>query len=235
MLVSIHQPEFLPWLPFFDKVDRSSRFVLLDNVQFEKNYFHNRCKIRNGKGAFQLITIPVKKGALESSLIEKEIDRENRLIRKTLSTIRESYSKAPFLSKYFPSIEQIVLSHQFLGKMNIDLIHFAARELGIKAELINASALNVPPSEGSERIANIVQNVGGTEYLSGPFGVDYLDENHFKPKGIKVHFHEHSFPTYWQFGEPTFIPALSVLDLLFNGGPGSYNLVRENPAKVAST
>ena len=210
-------------------MDRAAKYVLLDNVQFEKNYFQNRCKIRNGKGSFQFITIPVKNSALSSLILEKEIDTTNRLIKKSLATLRECYSKSPFFKPYFAQIEEIVLGNSMLSRMNIALIRLLSTELGIKSELVIASELNLAGAMGGTQVtAEITKYLGGDEYLSGQFGVDYLDTSYFNKLGIKVSFHEHAFTQYKQHGDSEFVPALSAVDLLFNCGPGSFECIRKD-------
>lgn len=228
MLVSIHQPEFLPWLPFFDKMDRADVFVLLDNVQFEKNYFQNRCKVRDGKGSYQLVTIPVSKGSSQSLIMEKELDTGNRLLGKALLSLEFAYRKTTYFNSCFTAIKDIILSERMLGAMNINLIRLLAKEIGITTTLMVASELGVVTGAGGTRVTgDICKHLGASQYLSGKMGADYLDTSYFDDLGIEVLYQDYECVVYPQAGETKFISALSVIDLLFNAGPHTLECIRK--------
>jgi hypothetical protein len=228
MLISIHQPEFIPWLPFFDKLDIANKFVLLDNVQFEKGYYQNRCKIRDGRGASQLLTMPVKSGSLATLICEKEISDQPRLTEKLLKTIESNYRKTPYFDLYFDEIRTIVNSHRMLAALNIGLIYFFSKSFGITTEIILASKLtSLDPSGGSGLILNIVKLLRADVYLSGKMGRNYLDESSFQASRVQVNYHDYHFVSYPQPLESNFIPGLSALDLLFNCGKDGLKFIRQ--------
>ena len=233
MIVSIHQPEFLPWLPFFDKMDMSDQFVLLDNVQFEKNYFQNRCKIRDGKGGHQLIAIPTKDSPLSTLICEKQIARDQRLIAKMLKSVEFLYSRAPYFKRYFPEIKTHVETHDLVASLNIELIRLCIRVFGIGAKVLVASDLKIAKeSDGTRVVGSISKHLQATRYISGRMGRDYLDESYFMQMGIDVAYHDYNFSTYPQSGEKAFIPGLSALDILFNCGEQSLEFIRKGRVHV---
>lgn len=229
MMVSIHQPEFFPWVSFFDKVDCSDIFVLLDSVQFEKNYFQNRCKIRDSKGSFQIITIPVLHGEHELSIAKKEIVITNeRLLNKMLKTIQSMYAKAPFFKIYFTKIEEIIRSFKYLGDLNSEIIYFICEVIGIKTKLIRSTELSLQENlKSTELLLEICKKENASSYLSGKMGVNYLNDRLFLEQNIKVIYHDYNFCNYPQLLEKKFIPYLSSLDLLFNCGDDSLKYIRD--------
>lgn len=229
MIVSIHQPEFFPWVSFFDKVDYSDTFVLLDSVQFEKNYFQNRCKVRDSKGSFQIITLPVLHGEHELNIAKKEIVTSNeRLLNKMLKTIQSMYAKTPFYKLYYSKIEEIIRSFKYLGDLNSEIIYFICGVMGIKTKLVRSTVLSLDENlKSTELLLEICKKEKATSYLSGKMGINYLDDKLFVEKGVKVIYHDYNFSPYPQLLEKEFIPCLSSLDLLFNCGNDSLKYIRE--------
>jgi hypothetical protein len=224
MIVSIHQPAYLPWLGYFDRISASDVFVFLDNVQFEKNSFTNRNRIKTSTGALWL-TIPVLGGGhLSKTLVDIKIDWTQNWKRKHLEAIKQNYMRAAFFSDRF---ERLVTSYTLEAESLADFcyrqLQFWLDRLAISTPIVRASELGVVGSK-SRLIADICKNLGATTYLSGPFGRDYLEEAYFAAAGVAIRYHDYSPPVYPQlFGE--FIPALSVVDYWLNAAPQDASLI----------
>jgi hypothetical protein len=227
--ISIHQPEYLPWLGFLHKVMSVEEFVLLDNVQFEKNYFQNRNKIRTNDG-WQWITVPLKSGSHCQKINEVRISYDHDWQKKNLAVIKNNYAKTEYFSNYFSEFEEIYKTKfDFLRDLNIALIKFLMEKMNIQTKLYLSSELLVDVGQGGTDVnLNISKKMEADIYLSGPTGKDYLDVSAFNKENIKVEFHEFNHPVYKQLFEP-FIPNMSSIDLLFNYGPASSIIInREN-------
>lgn len=230
--VSIHQPEYLPWLSLFDKIDQVDKFVLLDTVQFEKGYFQNRCKIRDGKGSYQLITLPLQKAKFDALICERTIDNQSKLLKKQINVIIEMYRKAPFFDQYFSQIEDLILSQSNLANLNSRLIQMISSMLGIKTEILTSSSLGLPHlCGGTEVNLAICKALGAKFYLSGKMGRAYLDTTKFKEADVLVGYHEFEVIPYSQAGERQFIGFLSVIDALFNCGEATLEVIRNGRRK----
>lgn len=225
MIVTIHQPEYLPWLGLFDKVRQCDLFVLLDNVPFSKHYFQNRNRVRSQQGTVWL-TIPVRTTGKFGQLISQvTIDSTNPWRRKNLNTIIQNYQKAPFFKQYLPFFQEIYEREwQWLCDLNEVCIRRLLEELRIKVKVIRASSLFPQGSKGS-LLLDICKKVGASMYLSGISGKEYLDESIFRDAGIKLRYQQFHHPIYKQLFEP-FIPCLSVIDLLFNYGDHSLDIIQ---------
>ena len=218
MIVSIHQPEHLPWPGFFNKASKSDVFVILDSVDFRKNYFQNRNLISSQKGK-EWLTIPVQKETVDKSIRNiKVVTSSNSWKKKYLKTLYYNYHKSPFFNLFFEEIEKIInKNHKKLIKYNMDLIAFFFSVLGINPKLFFSSSMNVNLSKG-ELVLEILDKVGATTYLSGISGKDYLDLNKFAKRGIKIDFISFQYPVYEQMYDP-FQDNLCIVDMLFNIGP----------------
>ncbi|MBM3265699.1 MAG: WbqC family protein [candidate division Zixibacteria bacterium] len=231
MIVSIHQPNFLPWLGFFEKVDRSDLFILLDDVQFEKNDWQNRNRIKGPSGA-QWLTVPVRH-RYPQIIAETQIDPSSDWRRKHWNAIVSNYRKAGYFDNYAPQLEPIYRQEwERLADFNVDLLKQTLGWLGIATPLRRASEFNVNRTS-SERLAVLCEATGADMYLAGAGGHGYLDITPFETRNIRVEFQEYTHPVYPQlFG--AFVSHLSILDLLMNCGERSLFILRgahqpENP------
>lgn len=226
MKVGIHQPEHFPWLGFFDKMDQCDVYVILDSVQFEKNYFQNRNKIRTGNG-WEWITVPVFiKGRSKQKINEVEIDNKSDWQKTCWKKLWLNYQKALYWQKHKDFFEKIYQKNwQKLVDLNKTIIFYLAEGLGIQKRFILASDLNVT-GKASILLLNICQKLEASVYLSGKSGRDYLDESLFSKAGIKIEYQDFKHPDYQQLYKP-FLPNMSTVDLLFNEGPCSLKIIRE--------
>ena len=225
MIVSIHQPEHLPWLGFIHKVMNVDEFVLLDNVQFRKNYFQNRNKIRTKEG-WQWLTVPIKKFHSNQKINEIKISYSQDWQSQNLDVIKNSYIKAKYFDVYFKDFEKIYKSEfRLLRDLNIELIKFILQKLGIHTKLHISSELLDDPGQGGTNVTlNICKKLNADIYLSGAFGKDYLDISKFEKENIKVKFQDFKHPVYEQLYDQ-FVPDMSSIDLLFNYGKDSLDII----------
>ncbi len=213
----------MPWLGYFDKIVRSDIFVFLDTVQFKKNEFQNRNKIKTAQG-WMWLTVPVSYKYPEH-IDEVKINNRVDWRKKHIRALEINYQKAPYCRGLFPSLEEFYAHDAAsLSEVNRAGVLLLLNMLGVQREIKVASELEEFPEEPSERLAAICEFLGADTYLSGAGGREYLHLEPFHQKEITVIFQEFKHPVYPQlYGD--FIPNLSLLDLLFNCGPDSLNVL----------
>lgn len=228
MIVAIHQPNFLPWLGYFYKLAKCDVFVLLDNVQYTKNSFINRNGIKTPQGAMWL-TVPVKmKGRFGQLIKDVEINNTIDWRGKHMGSLEANYKKAGFFEQIFQDLKTIYYIDDWnnLCKLNIQLLEWVLPILKWEKELVRASELGVQ-GESTRLLVNIVKELGGDVYLSGFGGAKYQEEELFKEAGIRLGYYEFEHPVYPQLWSD-FVPNLSIIDLLFNCGPESLDVILHN-------
>ncbi len=227
MIISVHQPAYLPWLGYFHKIMLSDQFIFLDTVQFEKNSFNNRNKIKTPKEALWLSVPVLTKNYKEKKFHEIEIAQED-WNKKHFKTIVLNYKNSTYFDHYIDQMEQILIKnhYQFLADLNFDLLVFFLDVLNIKTTILKSSQHDFKGTK-SELILNICKELGATGHIFGALGKNYVDENIFKSHGLKVFYQNYQHPVYKQlYGD--FIPNLSIIDLLFNEGPRSKEIIMCN-------
>jgi len=215
----------MPWLGFFHKINMADVFVVLDNVQYRRRYFQNRNKIRT-KNGWQWITVPLEKENRGALLIKDAVIFNDNLNwkRKNIESIYYNYCKAPYFKYIWDEFNAIYSAdYSNLLDLNLALIQFIFEKLGIKRKIQLVSTLKASGFKG-ELIFNICKSVGAETYISGISGKEYLDLKLFHDAGINVIFQEFHHPIYKQLHEP-FIPSMSVIDLLFNHGDKSLDII----------
>jgi len=218
MIVSIHQPQYMPWLPYFSKIARADTFVFLDNVQFQKNGLHNRNELKNSNGRFWL-TVPVS-AHLGDKL--KEVKPVNTgWSKKHIKSIKLNYGKSIYY-EFFTNHIQNILEQNFenLVDLNIKIIEIICRKyFKINTEIIRQSDIDVE-GEKSELILNICKNLNAKNYLSGPGGENYLNESEFEKHQIDITYLKNTFPQEYSQLHPKlgFINNISALDFILNVG-----------------
>lgn len=224
MIVSIHQPNFLPWLGFFHKMAKSDVFILLDVVQYSKNSFQNRTQIKTAQNS-NWLTVPVLTSShFKQKTNEVRIDNSNDWRKKHLHTIKVNYGRSNYFKRYFPLFEEVYRKEwSKLADLNSALINTISNEFNIKSQIKQASLIEVT-SKGTDLLLNICQSLGADSYLSGPSGRQYLEEEKFKNSGIEIIYNNFSSPKYQQQFRG-FIPNLSAIDFLFNCGAEAFSEV----------
>lgn len=221
-LLSAHQPQYLPWLGFFDKVARADVFVLLDDVQFKKNEWQNRNRIKGPSGP-QWLTVPVRH-RFPQTIAEVEIAPPPSWSRKHQQALRTNYGKAPFFDAEMPLFAELLeASWDHLAPLNVEIIRRLTQRLGIGTELRLSSEVPVR-DDPTLRLVDLCRELGADAYLSGSGG-DYLDEQAFDAAGIEVAVQSYDHPRYPQL-HGDFEPFLSIVDLLMNCGDDSLATLR---------
>lgn len=228
LIVAIHQPQYLPWLGYFDKMQQADVFCFLDNVQYKKNEWQNRNRIKTSQG-WQWLTVPVKY-RFPQKINEVTVNNTVNWGKKHLQALTTNYHKAPFFSEHIDIFEKVYSrTWEGLSELNIYLIEQIQELLGLKKKpTVIASNLSLS-NDPTERLIDICRSVGADTYLSGKDGASYMNLERFHESGLKVVFQDFKHPVYPQlFGE--FLSHLSIADLLFNCGPESLAKIKEyNP------
>ena len=226
------QPTYLPWLGYFDLIDQSDALIFLDNVQFEKQSWQQRNRIRTSKG-LETLTIPsLTKGKSHQLINEVRINYSSNFAKRHLRSLEMNYHRATYLENYFPEFQKIMTSGMTsLFELNISLIQWLSSVIGIQAHFMRSSKLE---GEGkrSSLLVDLCKKVGMKHYLSTNGAKDYLISEYstFSDAGIDVWLHNYEHPEYRQVYSP-FMPYASVIDLLFNEGERSLEIIRSGRRK----
>lgn len=217
MTVAIHQPNYLPWLGYFDKIQKSDAFIFMDNVQYTRGSWMNRCWIKNNQEK-QWLTIPIiTSGFFGQKIAEAKIDYKKNWVSTHLKTIELNYKKTLYFVKFFPHIKKILEQKiESLAELNIKLIEKISGLFGLKAKFVVGSSLNVS-GQATDLLINMVKAVGGDAYICGGGAVLYQEDEKFIKHDLKLIYQNFQHPVYPQRFEG-FIPGLSIVDYLFNIG-----------------
>jgi hypothetical protein len=222
-IVSIHQPNYIPWLGYFYKIAQADIFVFLDDVQFSNQGMQNYHYIKTPQGSFRL-KIPVKKTFGESInqvLINNELDWK----KKHLKTIEVNYKRSEYFEEVFSDLEFLFSSdHYCIADLDRHLIEFICNKFGISTKLINASELNIH-SQREEKILDICDALDCKIYYSGTGARAYQNESNFGKRGIELRYSQFQPFEYTQLWG-TFQVNVSVLDYLMNCGYNWDNVMR---------
>ena len=247
MIAAIHQPQFIPWLGYFDKIDQSDVFIFLDNVQYKKNEYQNRNRIKTVDG-WQWLTVPVLY-KFPQKINEVRINNKIDWKKKHLHTLITNYSRAKYFERYIEYFKELYSKEwEIISDINIEVTRQLAEFLGIKNKFLVASELTPPLSspylrgglrrsylEGGEggfsddptdRLIKLCKLTGADTYLAGKDGAKYMDVEKFTKSGIKLTFQDFKHPVYNQLFRK-FEPYMSVIDLLFNHGEESLEIIRK--------
>ena len=230
MILTIHQPEFMPWLGLLNKILNSDLWVILDESPYKHQYFENRNLIANANGVFW-IRVPVFYSFSEKKKIsEIEISNRNDWKNKMLKSISQSYAYTDFFNKFYVKIKDIIMDNKNnLCQLNIDLLIFFLECFDIKTKIVLSSDLNFKTKK-VDLIKDIVKYFKPSIYLSGASGVcgsrDY--DNYFDSINTKIVYQNFEHPVYFQKNhKKSFLPNLSCIDLLFNYGVSGKQLIKK--------
>ena len=225
MRVAVHQPQYLPWLGFFDKADCVDCFVILDNVQYHKNEWQNRNRIKSSNGT-PWLTVPVHY-RFPQRICDVQVDDESGWRQKHWRSISQSYRKCADFDLLAVALEPLyTTSWRWLVDLNLAGIERLAQALNIAWSPRLTSEMDLA-EEPTQRLIDICRQVGADHYLAGSGSAGYLDARLFQEAGIAVEFQEFVHPVYPQlYG--AFKPALSIVDLLFNCGSESLERLRSS-------
>jgi hypothetical protein len=234
-VLAAHQPQYLPWLGFFAKLARADVFVLLDDVQFTKNGWQNRNRIKGPSGP-QWITVPVRH-QFPQTIDEVEVIEAEPWRRKHVRALQSNYGKAAHFAAEMPLLAAVLeRSWSHLAPLNIELTRRLTRRLEIDTRIVLGSELETR-DHPTLRLVDLCRSLDADVYLSGAGGRAYLDARQLADADIELRFQDYAHPTYPQL-HGDFEPCMSVVDLLMNCGPESSATLLSGddfpPAKLAT-
>ncbi|MEE8494812.1 MAG: WbqC family protein [Nitrospirales bacterium] len=223
MRVTIHQPQFLPWLGYLDKIDQADLFVVLDTVQYKKHDWQNRNRIRTAQG-WQWLTVPTLH-RFGQRIHEVRIDETSDWRSRHLRSLDMHYSRATHRDSYLPDLREVYRTGtESLMAMNLATVRWLLACYGIKTPIRLASEMHLR-EEPTARLIDICREVGATHYLAGSGAGAYLDLEQFNASGVSLEAQEFRHPEYPQCYEP-FLPGMSAMDLLFTCGEDALGRLR---------
>lgn len=219
------QSNYIPWKGYFDIIGSVDEFIFYDDVQYTKNDWRNRNKIKTSQGLHWL-TIPVRQFSSSQKINETKVV-DNFWKKKHLKTLKQWYSKAKYFQEYERFIEELyeTCDYEELSQINYHFINRISKLLGISTRLSWCRDYNIP-GEKTERLVGLVKSVGGTEYVSGPSAKSYLQTGLFENEGINVSWMDYTHYLEYEQLYPPFEHGVSILDLIFNTGPNIRNYMR---------
>ena len=219
MIVAAHQPNYVPYLGYFQKMFDCDIFVYLDSLEYSRGGFGARNRIKTAKGV-EYLTIPISISKNGKYTDVKFADL--RWKTKHLKTIKTNYSKAKYFSEIFKLYESAISTEGTFVDININLIETFANYLNINNRRIRLSEILFDFGHKSELIIDICNKLGASVYLSGAGAKVYNDEELFNRNGIKLTYVTYECPIYNQLWG-NFEANLSILDYLFNCGNHIFN------------
>jgi hypothetical protein len=230
MIVSINQPAYLPWLGYFHRIAASDVHVVLDHVQFEKNGFTNRNRIRTAEGSAWL-TVPVRTkgrfGALPINALE--IDNSSPWRERHRKSLWQHYHRAPHFADHESWLQATYTADwPLLFPLCRSMTEYLLGAFGIRTPVLYSSQMEVTQTKDL-MVLEVCRRVGARTYLSGALGRQYLREPLFADAGIAVRYQDYRSPEYRQ-RYPGFVPQLTALDLLLNCGPASLDILMQGQA-----
>ena len=224
-IISIHQPNYIPWLGYFYKIYQSDVFVFLDNVQYSNKGMHDFHYIKNPQGRLRL-KIPVKAN-FGDYILDVRLNNELKWRENHLQQLESNYKKAPYFKEVFQDVQTIFSQeYEFISTMNMRLIELITAKFGIETTFIKSSDLCVVDTEKNDRIYSICKKLNAAIYYSGTGAAVYQDAEEFKSKGIELlysTFKPFKYPQFW--GE--FESNISILDYLMHCGYDWENVLRK--------
>ncbi len=229
--VAIHQPQYVPWLPYFDKIDAADVFVYLDNVQYQKNGVQNRNRVKTAGGPVWL-TVPVH--ASRRLSIQRTPIAGDRWVRKHVATLLQSYARAPF--RDWVEDLSVLLERPWtnLSDLDVAVTEWMCDRLGLTTPRIRASSLGPIDGRAQDLVIGLCRQLGARTYLSGPGARAYQREQEFGKAGLRLEYQVYQ-PPAWPQCHPAlgFLPSLSALDLLLNVGPSALEVLRRGRRRAA--
>jgi len=222
--VAILQSNYIPWKGYFDMIAAADEFILYDTVQFTKNDWRNRNKIKTPKG-LEWLSIPVGHG-IDRRICDVVLP-DSRWQEKHWKALMSNYGRAPYFDEVAAVMEPLYRQRNYtnLSELNRTLIEAVCGYLNISTKISNS--WDYPLIDGkTERLVDLCLQAGGTEYISGPAAKDYLQEPLFSERGIKLTWFDYEgYPEYPQLWKG-FVHNVTILDLLFNCGKDSPRYMR---------
>lgn len=220
-LVAIHQPNFFPWLGYFDKIARSDTFIFLDHVQFQKTggMWTNRAKLFIG-GEVRWMTAPVDRGFHGvRAICEMEFQQGNPWREKFIKSLIANYSRCPFFWDTMKLVEPLILnSESRVSQYNCKAVMAIAAQLGLPGDKFHWSSEMAAEGQATAMLISLLHTGGASTYMCGGGADGYQDDAAFAAAGVGLVCQNFQHPVYPQAGTRGFVPGLSVIDALMNIG-----------------
>ncbi|MHC4662187.1 MAG: WbqC family protein [Planctomycetota bacterium] len=233
MMLTAHQPNYIPYLGFFEKISCADEFVIVDDTQFVKRgpfgWIHrNRIRTREG---WTWLTVPVlTKGKYTQAIRDVKINNALSWRRKHLKALEFNYRKAPYAEQNMEFFHELYSREfDYLIDLCIEIIRHGLSIFEIDVPVKVQSEIGAS-GKGTELVIDLCKKTGHTKYISGIHGRDYLDLDLCREAGVEIVFQEYEHPIYEQAQPGEFISDLSFVDCLFNVGPGAPKLMRGGPS-----
>ena len=226
MKIAIHQANYFPYPGFFHKINQADVFVIQDDIKFV-NKVTNRNKIISSSG-HTWINVPIKKGHQSLPIMDVKINNEIPWKKINFKKVCAGYNKAKFFHLYKDFFENLYKKEwNSIFDLNFETIKQVFVWLNIKTKIVIESELDVsgPPTE---RLVMVCKKLGADTYISGIGGKKYLDEKLFEKNKIILKYQNYNPIKYTQHMSKSFIPNLSIIDLLANAGSESGKLLKES-------
>lgn len=228
MMIGILQSAYLPWAGVYDMLDRADAFVFHNDIQFDRSW-SNRNRIRTPEGeGWSWLSVPVKLAeGHRTRLDHAEVSYEHKWNRKHWSLLQQNYGRAPYFKDYADAYRAILLERQWerLVDLNLALVELSMQQIGIECRLLFSHDLTLGDLRSNERVIAICERVGAETWLANSACRNYVVPELYERAGLQVVYQDYVHPTYRQQYEP-FVSHLSIVDLLFNCGPRSLEIIR---------
>jgi hypothetical protein len=231
MLLSAHQPTYLPWLGLFHKISVADLFVIYDDVEYSRYGWYNRNYILSKNGPILLVVPIIRQFSDKLKHNQVKIDNSQNWVRKHIKSIELCYSKSPYFEEYIDLFINVFnKKYDYLFELNMSLLKIFLKELNISTKIKYASEYNLEYKK-SDRAMDLAIKTKSTHILFGELGTDYASIDKFEQNHIKVLFQKYNHPIYKHFNSNQFFDKLSSIDLLFNCGKESKKILLSNNLK----
>ncbi len=228
MLLSAHQPTYLPWLGLFHKIAVADLFVVYDDVEYSRHGWYNRNYILSKNGPIFLVVPIIRQFSNQLLHNQVKIDNSKNWSKKHIKSIEHCYFKAPYFNKYIDLIVDVLTKrYDYLFELNISILKLLLKQFNIRTVIKYSSEYDLKFKK-SDRVMDLAIKTKATHYLFGELGANYADIDRFEQNQIKVVFQKYNHPIYKQFNSNKFINKLSAIDLLFNYGKESQKILLSN-------
>lgn len=226
MIAAIHQPNYLPWSGFFNKMARSDIFVVFDDVQLPRGKsFETRNRVKAANGV-EWLTVPVADKSELDLIKDAMIVQDGKWPTKHWKTIQLAYKRATYFNRYEEAFSQIYsVPWAKLCQLNVAIIKLINELLGLNTKIVFSSQMGIE-ARGTDKIMSILRELKADKYLTGEGkgSKRYIVEEEFVKNNIELIYQNFQHPVYRQLWG-NFIPGLSVIDLLFNEGERSLEIL----------
>lgn len=231
VIVTGHQPTYLPWLGLLHKASLADVYVFMDDVDFSERDYMQRNRIKVGHDKDFMLTVPLdRKRSASKRICDIRVNTSpggGSWQEKHFQTIRTAYAKAAFYREHEPFLHHVYLDNKWdlLSELNLFILEYFFEQFNIQTKLVVASSQDFTCTK-SDLVLEHTRRYGGSIALLGPKGRDYVDEKSFREQSIAIVYHDYVHPEYSQrFGG--FLPYMCCLDLLLNHGPESAEIMRD--------